>query len=714
MSIDFENELNEAQREAVTTTEGPVLVIAGAGSGKTRTIVYRLAHLVNQGVDPAQILLLTFTRKAAQEMLARAETILGRSLHGTSGGTFHSFAYATLRRNATDIGFDSGFTLMDRADSENICKEVRDTLKLGKGDRSYPKKATLLDMITKSRNKELTIEAVMEREAYHLSPYLEDIQRISDGYAKFKREHALVDYDDLLFLLDELLAGNEPLRNQLQARYRYIMVDEYQDTNLVQARIVKHLAGTKGNVMAVGDDAQSIYAFRGANVANILEFPSFFEGAKVIRLEKNYRSVQPILDLTNEILKGATTKFDKHLYSDLKSDRLPQVVHPLSDQTQARLVVDQILELGRKHMLHDVAVLFRAGYQSFPLEVALTRIGIDYQKFGGIRFHEAAHIKDVLSYIRLILNPHDLLAWQRAMEHIKGVGPKTVAKIYQAMHSGDKKYMTKMVKKHEPLKELLTELDRLRSGPMKPSTILEAVLAFYQPILIEKYPDDYPKRQAGLEQLSQIAAGYQDMEQFIGDLSLDGDPDEEKRKENAVVLSTVHSAKGLEWTAVIIIDLVEDRFPSRKAMQRAEDLEEERRLMYVACTRAKEELKLFVPGSVYNRASGMSDPTLPSPFVLELPDTVFERLNESYGGNLETRRRSVYTLPEPAVPLADDEKADGSAPARPKVDPSKLGFCKHKIFGKGKIVAQLEPNKYRVNFPGFGLKVIIGDYLEFL
>ncbi|HKI82405.1 MAG TPA: ATP-dependent helicase, partial [Pseudodesulfovibrio sp.] len=331
-----------------------------------------------------------------------------------------------------------------------------------------------------------------------------------------------------------------------------------------------------------------------------------------------------------------------------------------------------------------------------------------------IRFHEAAHVKDVLSYIRLILNPHDLLAWQRALEHIKGVGPKTVAKIYQAMHSGDKKYVTKMVKKHEPLKELLTELDRLRAGPMKPPTILEAVLAFYQPILIEKYPDDYPKRQAGLEQLSQIAVSYQDMEQFIGDLSLDGDPEEEKRKENAVVLSTVHSAKGLEWAAVIIIDLVEDRFPSRKAMQRAEDLEEERRLMYVACTRAKEDLRLFVPGSVYNRASGMSDPTLPSPFVLELPDTVFERLNESYGGGLEKRRRSVYSLPEPAMPPADGEKPDNSESGKPKVDPSKLGFCKHKIFGRGKIVAQLEPNKFRVNFPGFGLKVIIGDYLELL
>ena len=713
MSIDFENELNDAQREAVLTTEGPVLVIAGAGSGKTRTIVYRLAHLVEQGVDPSQILLLTFTRKAAQEMLSRTESILGRPLHGTSGGTFHSFAYATLRRNAVDIGFDNGFTLMDRSDSESICKEVKDSLKLGKGDRSYPRKSTLLDMITKSRNKELPIDIILEREAYHLNPYLDDLNEIFDGYAHFKRNHGLVDYDDLLFLLDKLLEQNEPLRNQLQTRYRYIMVDEYQDTNLVQARIVKHLAGDKGNVMAVGDDAQSIYAFRGANVANILEFPNIFKDTKIVRLEKNYRSVQPILDLTNEILKNAANKFDKHLYSDLKSDKLPEIIYPLSDQTQARLVVDQILEFKRKYMLHEVAVLFRAGYHSFPLEVALTRVGIDYQKFGGIRFHEAAHIKDVLSYLRLMVNPHDLMAWQRALDHIKGVGPKTIAKIYKAMHSGNDKYMATMMKKHEPLRELLTELNALRSSPPKPSAILERVLAFYQPILVEKYPDDYPKRQAGLEQLSQIAINYTDMDQLLGDLSLDGDPEAEKRKEDAVVLSTIHSAKGLEWSAVIIIDLVEDRFPSRKAMQRAEDLEEERRLMYVACTRAKECLKLFVPSSVYNRFNGISDPTLPSPFVLELPNTVFDRLNESYGGGLERKQTGAKPAPTPND-FTKDESAEDTLIANPKVDPSQLGFCKHKVFGRGKIIAQPEPSKYKINFPGFGLKVIIGDYLEIL
>ncbi|WP_285907813.1 ATP-dependent helicase [Pseudodesulfovibrio pelocollis] len=710
--MDLQTELNDAQREAVLTTEGPVLVIAGAGSGKTRTIVYRLAHLVRQDVDPAQILLLTFTRKASQEMLTRAGIILGHSLNATSGGTFHSFAYATLRRNAPDIGFAGGFTLMDRSDCEAVCRDVKEMLKLGKGDRSYPKKATLLDMITKSRNKEIPIETVLEREAYHLSPYLDDLNAIAEGYAAFKRQHALVDYDDLLFLLDELLAGNEPLRNQLRTRYRYIMVDEYQDTNLVQARIVKHLAGEGGNVMAVGDDAQSIYAFRGANVANILDFPNIFEGTKIIRLEKNYRSEQPILDLTNEILRGAATKFDKHLYSDLPGDTLPEVVHPISDQSQARLVVDQILDLGRKYPLHEVAVLFRAGYQSFPLEVALTRVGIDYQKFGGIRFHEAAHIKDVLALLRLVVNPHDLMAWQRALEHIKGVGPKTVASIYKAMHTDDVKYMAAATKKHDALRELLNELDALRAMVGRPSAVLERVMSFYQPILIDKYPDDYPKRQAGLEQLSQIAVNYADMDQMLGDLSLDGDPDEEKRKEDAVVLSTVHSAKGLEWSAVILIDLVEDRFPSRRAMQRPEDLEEERRLMYVACTRAKHCLKLFVPGSVYNRQSGLSDPTLPSPFVLELPDSVYTPVRESYAGGLEARR-PANARPSPDAATARGDSLPDTA-AKTPVNSDKLGFCVHKIFGRGKIIACPEPNKYKVNFPGFGIKTIIGDYLEML
>ena len=305
MSINFKDDLNAAQYEAVMHTDGPVLVIAGAGSGKTRTIVYRLAHLVESGVRPDQILLLTFTRKASLEMLGRAESILGRSLQGTSGGTFHSFAYKILRVNAHALGFDKGFTLMDRPDSENVVKEVKEALELGKGDRSYPKKSTLTDMITKSRNKELSVEQVLEQEAFHLTGYSDDLRAIATGYSQFKKQHALLDYDDLLFSFEKVLLENPDILLNLRGRYRYIMVDEYQDTNRVQARLVKLIAGETGNVMAVGDDAQSIYAFRGANVANILDYPKIFEGTKVIRLEQNYRSTQPILDLTNTILDGA-------------------------------------------------------------------------------------------------------------------------------------------------------------------------------------------------------------------------------------------------------------------------------------------------------------------------------------------------------------------------------------------------------------------------
>jgi len=710
MSIDLKNQLNPAQYEAVTTTEGPVLVIAGAGSGKTRTIVYRLAHLVEQGVDPAQILLLTFTRKASQEMLARAEGILGRPLDGTSGGTFHSFAYATLRRNAMDLGFDGGFTLMDRGDQENAVRDIRAELELGKGDKSFPKKNTVLDMITKSRNKEEQLDAIVQREAYHLSPYIDDIAEIASAYAGFKRKHALLDYDDLLFEFDRLLTENEPLRNQLSTRYRYVMVDEYQDTNLVQARIVQKLAGTSGNVMAVGDDAQSIYAFRGAKVDNILKFPEIFPGAKVIRLEQNYRSTQEILDLTNNILENARTKFDKHLFSEIKGRGKPEVVYPISDQTQARIVLDKILELEKRYPLKEIAVLFRAGFQSFHLETSLTRLGVNYRKFGGIRFSEAAHIKDIMSLLRLSLNTNDLLAWQRALDHVKGVGPKTVAKIYEALHTqGREKYLASMRKKHPAVAELLDELDAVRRSQLTPAGTLDRLMAFYQPILTEKFPDDYPKRQQGLEQLAQIAANYRTMDQFLADLSLDGDPEDDEIDEDALVLSTVHSSKGLEWSAVILIDLVEDRFPSKRAIQRPEDLEEERRLMYVACTRAKEHLSLMVPKTIYNRFNGTSDPAMPSPFVMELPNECFERLHESYSGGLERKQNA----PKPKGSSKVTNKVR-SASESGSDDSEKLGFCRHKIFGKGKIIARIPPDKYRINFPGFGLKVIIKDYVELL
>ncbi len=706
MSIDFKNELNEAQHEAVLHTQGPVLVIAGAGSGKTRTIVYRLAHLVESGVRPDEILLLTFTRKASQEMLQRAEAILGRSLKGTSGGTFHSFAYKILRIHAYALGFDAGFTLMDRPDSENVVKEAKEILKLGKGDRSYPKKTTVTDIITKSRNKELHIDAVLEQEAFHLTAYSDDIKAIARQYESFKQAHALLDYDDLLFLLERVLTENPDILENLKSRYRYIMVDEYQDTNRVQARLVQLIAGEQGNIMAVGDDAQSIYAFRGANIANILDFPKIFKDTKLIRLERNYRSTQPILDLTNHILEGSFQKFDKKLYTEKNDGPIPRLIYPLSDRSQANQVVNIILEQSKRHPLHEIAVLFRSGYHSYALEVALARVGIDYQKFGGIRFHEAAHIKDVLCYMRLIANPTDKLAFMRVLSAVKGVGPKTAEKIYRAKATGDEKYLKKISSKNKELGKLLTDLDILRSSATTPSNALEQIIAIYTPFLMLKYPDDYPKRQAGLEQLAQITASYTDIESFLADLTLNGNEEEEKKHKDRMVLSTVHSSKGLEWNAVSIIDLVEDRFPSKRAMSKPDDFEEERRLLYVACTRARRELALFVPSSVYNRYNGSTESTVVSPFVGELPASCTEIWQESYAGPLTQKETSAYST-------NSDDAPDSPSKTIPN-KPEKLGFCRHKIFGKGKIIAEVGPGKYRVNFPGFGLKVILADYLEIL
>lgn len=744
MTIDFERELNAAQLEAALHVDGPVLVIAGAGSGKTRTIVYRLARLVQEHVSPENILLLTFTRRASQEMLHRAGTLLGRPLTGASGGTFHSFAYSVLRRHAAEAGYPNGLTLMDRSDSEDLLGEIKTHLDLGKGDRSYPKRATMADVLSKSRNKELPIPALLEREAFHLTPYQSDLERLGEEYEKAKRAQGLMDYDDLLFGLERLLVDHEEIREFMRRRYPFVMVDEYQDTNLVQARLVRLLAGESGNVMAVGDDAQSIYAFRGANVANILDFPNIYKGAKLIRLEKNYRSTQPILDLTNVILDGASLKFDKKLFTDRTDGPRPRVIEALSDQSQAQQAVSIITDMAGRFPLSDIAVLFRAGYQSYPLEVALTRAGLPYRKYGGVRFHEAAHIKDVLGYLRLAANAADMLAWQRVLGFIKGVGGRTASKIATALLAGDGKGMEKHQKRFPELTTLLVELEALRGLKHNPAAALERVMAYYTPQLVQIYPDDYPKRQAGLEQLAQIAVNYRDVEDFLADLCLDGTGGEDDDAgNNAVVLSTVHSAKGLEWGGVVLIDLVEERFPSKKAMQRQEDMEEERRLMYVACTRAKDELTLLVPGTLYNRYNNCREPAIPSPFVQELPESCAERWVEAYSGGL---RRKGERPPSPIItestgymapvvcpkpperpgygigprPLSAAEvpqpHREAAPPPRSAMDsPSvKLGLCEHRIFGQGKIIAEVPPDKVRVNFPGFGLKVIVKEYLKIL
>jgi DNA helicase-2/ATP-dependent DNA helicase PcrA len=715
MLIDYKSELNAAQYDAVMHDDGPLLVIAGAGSGKTRTVVYRLARLVEQGIAPESILLLTFTRKAAGEMLSRAGELLGYGLGGVSGGTFHSFAYGVLRSHHLLLGFKRGFSIMDRSDCTQLIADAKANLGLGKGDRSFPKKDTVLDLVSKSRNKEANVGSIIQGEAFHLLPYVEDVERMGSEYARLKRANGLLDYDDLLFEMECLLREHPDVATSLRSRFTHVMVDEYQDTNRVQARIVKLLTGGSGNVMAVGDDAQSIYAFRGAVVENILNFPQEFLGAKVVRLERNYRSTQPVLDLANAILSNAQRKFDKRLYTESSDGAMPEVVKTLSDQSQSRLVLEKVIELSKRYDMHEIAVLFRAGYQSYGLEVQLNKLGIAFQKYGGIKFTEAAHIKDALAFMRVQVNAVDSVAWKRVLGHIKGVGPKTADKIIQAATNGDQKALTRFTKRFFELTPILEFLNQLRMDNPKPEISMERILEFYTPLLMATYPDDYPRRQQGLEQLESIAAQYRDCDQFLAEINLDNPmEDAEEIRKNALVLSTVHSAKGLEWDAVLVIDLVEERFPGRRALQRPEDMEEERRLMYVAATRARKFLGLYVPESLYVRHLERSEPARPSPFILELPRLSFMEYKEGYGGRLQRPAQAVGGRSgQEAFKAGKVGNIVNSQKEREeRTGPVRLGFCNHKIYGRGKVLEHIPPDKYRVNFSGFGLKVIVGQYLE--
>lgn len=731
--------LNPAQLEAVTAPDGPVLVIAGAGSGKTRTIVHRLAWLAEQGVPASEMLLLTFTRKASREMLLRATDLLGYSIGGVHGGTFHSFAFSVLRQYRPAWA-EGPVTVMDSADSASAIQQCKERLKVGKGDRSFPKTQTIIGLLSKARNKEISIGDVLQRDAQHLLPHADALESIGEAYRGYRRQHGLLDYDDLLFELEDLLkgdpeAGREGLAERFRERYRYIMVDEYQDTNRVQARLVRLLAGEAGNVMAVGDDAQSIYAFRGADVRNILDFPKLFPGTRVIRLEENYRSTQPVLDVANAVLAPASEGFRKNLFTTKENTpKTPRVrlVRPMSDLTQANVVAARVEELLDRYQAKEIAVLFRAGYQSYHLEVALSKRGIKFRKYGGLRYAEAVHVKDVVAFVRLAINPLDMPSFERVAGLSKGVGTKTAEKIYHVAAQGDFDALRKACTKYPDLWSDMLLLDKLREHNLTPAALIEMVIEHYTPRLQAIFPDDWPRRQQGLSELAHIASAYTDLEQFVADLSLETPEDDADEFDEAgrVVLSTIHSSKGLEWDAVILLDLVEDRFPSRHALVRPEDFEEERRLMYVACTRAREDLELFVPATLYSRQNGGNEPATPSPFVRELPFSALEEWQEGYTGRISKRSTSFAgdpafsrpsldiprelanpnagrvkgVFPPPVIPEAKGDRAASKGGAG-------CGYCRHKVFGRGKIVEQLPPDKCRVNFPGFGLKVILSAFL---
>jgi len=615
LSIDYAVALNSQQLAAVTAGEGPALVIAGAGSGKTRTLVYRVAYLIDSGIDPSHILLLTFTRKSSQEMLERAGELIGVRSERVRGGTFHSVANMLLRRYGRSIGLEPGFTILDRGDAEDLIALVRAQLGLNEKDKRFPRKGTIAEMFSKSENTLRPLAEIVVEEFDHFSDHLDALEQLQRGYQASKRQRQLVDYDDLLVLLRRLVMEDEGIRRTISSLYRYILVDEYQDTNRLQADVVRHLASTHQNVMVVGDDAQSIYAFRGATFKNIMEFPALFPGTTIYKLEENYRSTQPILNLANAVIEEAKEKYSKHLFTRKLDGPLPVLVEAAGENAQSRFISQKILELREEGVpLGEMAVLFRSSFHSFDLEIELSRHGLPFIKRGGVKFIETAHVKDLLAHLRVVANPLDLVSWHRVLMLIEGVGPKKAQDVMAALVKSDNPYRTLSEmpgRTGKGLKDLALTLESLAGDEdLRPAHQVSHIYEYYLPIFKEQY-DDYPKRARDLDHLQTIAERYQGLESFLSDLALeppDGSaagveaPD---RDDERLVLSTIHSAKGLEWQCVFVIWIVDGRFPSVYAFGEDEELEEERRLFYVAVTRAKRYLYLTYPINVFDRGSGM-------------------------------------------------------------------------------------------------------------
>ncbi len=611
-TIDFEKELNPAQRAAVEAREGAHLVIAGPGSGKTRTLVYRVAHLVLGGVAPERILLLTFTRKSSEEMLRRASQILDERCRKVAGGTFHSFANRVLRRHAQLLGFDAGFTILDRSDAEDLVGLLRTEAGYNRKERRFPRKGTILSLFSKRANTKKTLEELIESDYPHFEPETEALKELQRKYTARKRAQQVLDYDDLLVFLRQLLAEHETVRRKVAATYRYVMVDEYQDTNHLQAHIAALLASVHGNLMVVGDDAQSIYSFRGASFQNIIDFPKIFPGAKTTMLEQNYRSTQPILDFANAVLDNAKEKFSKNLFTEVVGDDRPQLITAVDDYAQSRFICRRILELREEGVpLGEISVLCRAAWHTNALEVELANANIPFRKFGGLRFVEAAHIKDVAALLKIAANPRDGAAWHRVLLLFEGVGPKTAQMVIQAVDKASGRWQvlrgdTFRGRKYAgDLTRLSRLLDAVSDDEVPVAERVEGAVRYYQPLLKKRH-DDFPRRKRDLEALEGIAQRYRSLERFLSDVALEApqfsrrDPGRDPEDE-WMTLSTVHSAKGLEWHTVFVVNLNAGHFPSQQSLFEEGALEEERRLFYVAVTRAKRNLYLLRPEELPRR-----------------------------------------------------------------------------------------------------------------
>lgn len=630
--IDYRSLLNDKQLEAVMHDQGPALIIAGAGTGKTRTLVYRVARLVEDGVPPESILLLTFTRRSARQMLERASGLLDERCQRISGGTFHHYCNQILHKYADRIAFPHNFTLLDQTDAADAIHLIRDPFVKLLNRKRFPQKQTLQSIFSTAKNKQISIQDSILQSFPQFLEHHEIISGIEKRYAAYKSENGVMDFDDLLILTKKLMLQHDDIRMAAAGKIRYVMIDEYQDTNNLQAELAALFSSVHNNLMAVGDDAQSIYAFRGANFKNILSFPENFPGCQVIKLEENYRSSQPILDLANTLISKAKDKFEKNLFTRKQEGDLPGLVKAPNERDQSRFVAQLLLQLREQGIpLHEIAVLFRNGRDSYDLEWELNRNNIPFQKFGGQKFSEAAHVRDVLSHIKAAINPNDQIAWNRILMLLEGIGPKTAADLVQWLVLNKNKTLTDSDIVSQRYKKQLEQLSIVLSGLGKnkknPAKAVADLVGYYKPIC-ERTFDDHPKRIKDLESFAGLASGFASLDQLLQELTLDPldasamETRVSSGEEAPMVLSTIHSAKGLEWDTVFIIQCLDGIIPSGYSVDSNDQLDEELRLLYVACTRARE--RLFVSYPVTKDSTFGDYFSNPSRFLDGIPESILE------------------------------------------------------------------------------------------
>lgn len=634
LQIDYAKELNQEQVDVVLNGDGACLVLAGAGSGKTRTVTYRVAYLLEQGVDPQSILLLTFTNKAAREMVERVERLLGAEAHGMWGGTFHAIANRLLRMYAEEVGFPNGFTILDMDDTKELVKAILKDLNINTKERRFPSPAVCLNILSYTRNVCGTIAETVDAKYPNFETFVPELEEIARRYTERKRASSAMDFDDLLWNL-LLLLEHPTMGPRIAQRFRYVLVDEYQDTNAIQARIVAAISSAHQQLLVVGDDAQSIYAFRGANVQNILQFSSMFPGARTFKLLTNYRSTPEILALANASLAHNEEQFQKELVGTRGNGEKPALIPCQSARQEAQYVAEQILALRNEGTaLANIAVLFRASSQSQQLELELLKRDIPYEYRGGQKFFERAHVKDVIAFLRVAQNPKDEPAWLRVLGLQTGIGATTAASIAVAMQVCDA--FPQVVDTQHRLPGKAKEgwagfcgiANALIAASPAPAAMVRAIAqSSYQDLLEREYPN-WRERLEDIEQFALFAEGYDNLAAFLADVSLYDDvlamrQESSPRDEERMVLSTVHQAKGLEWDTVFLIHLADGAFPNRRALEEEGGIEEERRLFYVAVTRARRRLFLSYPLTM-----GFDEMVLnrPSQFLDEVSPRLLERV----------------------------------------------------------------------------------------